>query len=127
MAEAADEFLVCPAQARFRIDLQMPRDVGEDEEQIAEFFFDGGRSRLPLWGAGRGAARSFVGIATSSNSASSSFTFSKTGMSPGQSKPTFAALFCNLIARVKPGEPNGNVSEEGRCHLVCLSPLSLPP
>ena len=38
-------FWLASAQGGFRIELQMPRDVGHHEQHVAEFFFDG-RFRL---------------------------------------------------------------------------------
>ena len=44
--EAAGEFRICVAQARFRVDPEMPRDVCHHEEQVAELLTDFLRWRL---------------------------------------------------------------------------------
>ena len=46
----------------------------------------------------------------SSSSAISSLALANTGASEGQSKPTLAALCCNLTARVRAGKPTGTSS-----------------
>ena len=97
-AEAADEFLVRRAQSALGIDLKVAGDVGDDEQEIAELLLDRRRGRRPP------SERDAI---ASSSSASSSSSFASTGASEGQSKPTFAALFCNLIARVSAGRPTG--------------------
>ena len=43
VAEAAGELFVGGAQGGFRIELQVARDVGDDEQQVAELLLDGAR------------------------------------------------------------------------------------
>ena len=40
MRETANEFAIGGAERSFRIELQMPRDVGHDEQHVAELFFN---------------------------------------------------------------------------------------
>ena len=91
---------------------EMPGDVGHHEQQVAELLAD-------LF-AGAACA-----VIAASSSPSSSLSLSNTGASEGQSKPTLAALSCNLTARVRAGRPTGTSSRRRPAPLAVVSKTRL--
>ena len=81
------------AQACLRVEIELARQIGEHEQQIAHLV----RPAAPV-GASGSSARS---------SASSSSSLSSTAAASGQSKPTRAARAVSLAARVRAGRPAG--------------------
>ena len=110
--------------ARPTIDLGVPREIGADEQQVADLVLK------PV--ACRASSGSRATAANSTRTSSiSSCSLAITGSGPGQSKPTRAARCCSFTARCHSGIPRAmpasarcvGIARRQRVRRVCALPM----